>query len=129
MGNFERFEQYEYDFIKEAFFNDWPVSVIAEKLERHTSTIFYAIAWLNLNRPNYDIKTPKLDWPSIWFAYRSTNSVKAAAGSLGLKRQGVSYAVRQMIFMTAEERLVKWNKYALKHGREPYTLADARADQ
>ena len=122
MSQYSPIEQYEYDFVSETYCADWPVSVIAEKLERPESTIDNIVKFLGLKRPNHNVRTPSHDWPSIWYAYCPCGS--CVADALGISRQVVAYAVQKMILMGAEERLIRWNKYAIKHGREEYTGDD-----
>lgn len=125
MRRFEKVEKIEYDFVRETFYLDWPVTVIAERLDRPIATIDAIIKVLALKRPNHDVKTPKHDWPSIWYAHQGNQSYNETGRALGIQGQIVAYAIKAMILMGTEQRLVRWNKYALKHGRDAYTFEDA----
>lgn len=125
MRPYERVEQIDYDFVRDTFMADWPISVIAEKLERPKSTVEAIVAYLGLKRSSFDVKTPKHDWPSIWFAYQASASYAETARCMDMSRQVVAYAIQAMILMGTEQRLIRWNKYAVKHGRDLYTFKDA----
>lgn len=116
-------ESYELDFIRETFTDpNWSTAAIANKIERCALTVTKYGKLMGLSRPNSEITH---DWPSIWYAHQANQSYAETARALGISRQVVCYAMRQMILMGTEKRLIRWNKYALKHGREPYTWADA----
>lgn len=125
MNQYEKVDQTDYDFVRETYCADWPVTVIASKLERPKSTIEHIVKFLGLKRPSHNVRTPSHDWPSIWFAHQANQRYAETARALSLPRQVVAYAIRQMIFMGTEQRLIRWNKYALKHGRQAYTFQDA----
>lgn len=125
MNQHEPLEQYEYDFVRETYGQDWPITVIAEKLERPPVTISAMVSYMGLKRPASGVQTTTHDWAAIWYAVSRCGNYTQAAKAIGTTKQVVSYAMRKMISMGTDERLLKWNKFALKHGREPYTFKDA----
>lgn len=125
MNQYESVAEYEREFIAETFAQHWPVSAIAHKLERPTVTIESIIRGMGLKRDSHGVKTPQKDWPSIWFAYQANASYAETARAMDMSRQVVAYAIQAMILMGTEQRLIRWNKYAVKHGRDLYTFKDA----
>lgn len=119
-------EDYEIDFVAETFAQHWPISAIARKLERPVVTIDSIVRKLGLERDSRGVKTPQKDWPSIWYAYRETGDLGETARALKVSKPAVRYAVLTMMKLSDEQRLVRWNKYAVTNGREMYTLFDAQ---
>lgn len=118
-----RLDSTDIAFIREVY-PEWTIERIAETLEHHPGTISKAITLLGIRPASYHMKTPRHDWPSIWYAYCVCGSYVSAADTLCISRQAVAYAVQKMILMGNEHRLISWNRYAAQHGRASYTAEE-----
>ena len=80
---------------------------------------------LGLTDANHrDVRCPRLDWPSIWYAYTRTGCAAETAKATGYAVEAVRYAIDSMLNMPVTRRAAYWNRYAHKNGREEYADED-----
>jgi len=70
------------------------------------------------------VRCPRLDWPSVWYAYTRCGSVSETALATGYSREAVRYALESMLNMPTTRRAAYWNRWAHKNGREEYSDDD-----
>ena len=70
------------------------------------------------------VRCPRLDWPSVWYAYTRCGDVINTALATGYSREAVRYALESMLNMPVTRRAAYWNRWAHKNGREEYTDDD-----
>lgn len=114
-------ESYELDFIRETYPDpSWTLVQIAEKLDRPDNTVLYAARRMGLSRPE-KFHVPQIDWEAIWYSYLSCKSFKKVQDETGVDQRSVLKAVKRMKEMTEAERIIRWNRYRVKHGMPLFT--------
>ena len=113
-----------------AFINDtfpaYTKSEVCTKLGisgREYETVLRGLGLPDANHRN--VTCPKLDWPSIWYAYTRVGTVAETAKATGYAIEAVRYAVDSMLNMPTTRRAAYWNRWAHKNGREEYAWEEA----
>lgn len=111
-------------FISETF-PAYTKTEVCEKLEISGNEYEAALRGLGLTDKNHrDVRCPRLDWPSVWYAYTRLGCVAETASATGYEVEAVRYAIDSMLNMPTTRRAAYWNRWAHKNGREEYSDDD-----
>lgn len=114
-------EETDLAFIRETYPDpSWTLIQIAEKLDKSDSTVLRAARRMGLSRPD-KFQCPNVDWETIWYSYLSCRSYKKVEEQTGISQKAAIKAVRRMKEMTEAERIMRWNRYRVKHDMPLFT--------